>query len=539
MRVLLVHPEFPRTYWGFQYSLPFIHKKATLPPLGLVSVAALLPPSWELRLVDMNVSALDDEALRWADAVFVGGMLVQEPSMRSVLERAKRLGKRTVVGGPAPTTSPGLFDLADHVFLGEAEGREGELERAALGAPGTPRELRSDVRPDLERVPVPRFDLLDLAHYRTMSVQTSRGCPFTCEFCDIIEIFGRVPRVKSPEQVVRELGALAKLGYRGEVFVVDDNFIGNRKAVRALVPVLTRWQAESGHPFTFYTEASLNLARDHELVRGMVGAGFRSVFIGIETDSDEALSAAGKKQNVGVDVADAIDSLVRSGLEVMGGFIVGFDTDGPEAFTAQLELLRDAPLPLAMVGLMIALPETALWRRLEQEGRLRAHTNGDQFGRPNFETRMDELELLSGYAKLLRELYSPEAYFRRCAALVDRIGVPEGKAGVTRDDVAIALDAVVRLGVLGPRRRDFWRLVARGARRGLGPTKTAISCAIQGEHMIRYTEEDVVPRIERALVEARREAGREAGREAPRRRGPRFLARGVPGSPGGSSGEGA
>lgn len=439
-----------------------------------MSVAALLPASWELRLVDMNVATLEDDALRWADAVFVGGMLVQEPSMRSVLERARRLGRRTVVGGPAATTSPALFELADHVFLGEAEGREDELVRAATGAPGTPRELRTDAdRPSLERVPVPRFDLLDLAHYRTMSVQTSRGCPFTCEFCDIIEIFGRVPRVKAPEQVVRELGALAELGYRGEIFVVDDNFIGNRKAVRALVPVLTRWQAENGHPFTFYTEASLNLARDEELVRGMVGAGFSSVFIGIETDSDEALSAAGKKQNVGVDVTDAIDSLVRAGLEVMGGFIVGFDTDGPEAFTAQLELLRDAPLPLAMVGLMIALPETALWRRLEQEGRLRERTNGDQFGRPNFETRMDELELLSGYAKLLRELYSPEAYFRRSAALVDRIGVTGRKAGVTRDDVAIAIDAVIRLGVLGPRRRDFWRLVARGARRGLGPTKTA------------------------------------------------------------------
>ena len=428
MRVLLVHPEFPRTYWGFQYSLPFIDKQATLPPLGLVSVAALLPRAWELRLVDMNVATLDDDDLRWADVVLVGGMLVQAPSMNEVLARARALGRRTVVGGPACTTSPALFDAADHLFIGEAEGRTDELEAAALGLPGTPRVLRTTKpRPDLDAAPVPRFDLLDLARYRTMSVQASRGCPFSCEFCDIIEIFGRVPRMKAPAQLERELEALTNLGYRGEVFVVDDNFIGNRKAVRA-------------------------------------------------------------------------------GLEVMGGFIVGFDTDGPDAFRAQLELLRDTPIPLAMVGLMIALPETALWRRLAREGRLREPTDGDQFGRPNFDPRMDEDALLTGYSALLGALYAPGAYFDRCAALVDRIGMPAGSAGVRRDDLRIALGAVLRLGLLGARRRDFWRLVGRGLRRGLGPTKTAISCAIQGEHMIRYTEEDVLPRLASALVDVRRGA---------------------------------
>lgn len=515
MRALLVHPEFPRTYWGFQYSLPFIHKAATLPPLGLLSVAALLPISWDIRLVDMNVTELRDIDLRWAEVVLLGGMLVQAASMRSVLARARLLGRRTVVGGPACTTSPSLFDMADHVFVGEAEGRSGDLVNAILGTPGTPRELRPvGRRPDLSAVPVPRFDLLDLDRYRTMSIQTSRGCPFSCEFCDIIEIFGRVPRVKAPEQVTRELDALLRLGYRGEVFIVDDNFIGNRKAARALVPALTRWQSDNRAPFTFYTEASLNLAADPALVRGMVGAGFRSVFVGIETTSTRALEGAGKKQNLGVDVGAAVESLVRAGLEVMGGFIVGFDGDGPEAFAAQAELLRDAPLPLAMVGLMIALPETALWRRLQREGRLRERTSGDQFGRPNFETDMSEVDLLGGYSALLADLYSPDAYFRRCAALVDRIGVPAGSAGVRREDVGIALGAVLRLGLLGPRRAHFWRLLGRGLRRGLGPTKTAISCAIQGEHMIRYTREDVLPRLAAALIEAQRD-GRRLRRDAP------------------------
>jgi radical SAM superfamily enzyme YgiQ (UPF0313 family) len=502
MRVLLVYPEFPTTYWGFQHSLSLVGSRATLPPLGLITVAALLPSDWEMRLVDMNVRTLTLADLRWADVVLTGGMLVQEPSMHEVLARARRQGKRTVVGGPACTTSPERFADADCLWQGEAEGRVEALVAAIQGDPSAPRIVEAPAtRPSLQDVPVPRFDLLEMPHYRSMCVQTSRGCPFACEFCDIIEIFGRVPRVKQPAQVVAELAALHALGHRGEVFIVDDNFIGNKKAARSILGELARWQAEKGYPFSFYTEASLNLAADDRCIAAMREALFTSVFIGIETPDAEALKLTGKRQNVGVDVRAALDKLTAAGMEVMAGFIVGFDGDGPGSFDGQRELLRDAPLPLAMAGLLIALPGTALWRRLEREGRLRDHSDGDAFTRPNFTPTMPERDLLEGYADLLAELYSPEAYFRRSAAVVDRIGAPAHAGPILRKDVKTALRAVAKLGVQGTRRGFFWRLVLRALPRGVHAVRTAIACAVRGEHMIRYTQEVVLPRLTRALDE--------------------------------------
>ncbi|HSQ64307.1 MAG TPA: B12-binding domain-containing radical SAM protein [Polyangiaceae bacterium] len=500
MRLLLVYPEFPTTYWGFQHALPLIGKRATLPPLGLISVAALLPQGWEMRLVDMNVEPLRRDDVSWADVVLVGGMLVQEPSLHQVLAQARQLGRRTVVGGPACTTSPDRFDDADCLFLGEAEERVDALVAAIEARPEAPRVLQAPAaRPSLHEAPIPRFDLLEMRQYRSMCIQISRGCPFTCEFCDIIEMFGRVPRVKRPEQITAELDALLERGHRGEVFIVDDNFIGNKKAVRPILGELARWQRQAGYPFTFYTEASLNLAADDGLVEAMHAANFTSVFIGIETPDPEALKRTGKKQNVGVDVRAALDKLTAAGLEVMAGFIVGFDGDGSHSFDAQRELLRDAPLPLAMAGLLAALPGTALWRRLEREGRLRDHSDGDAFARPNFKPTMPERELVEGYARLLADLYAPEAYFRRSAAVVDRIGAPVHPTPLLPEDVTIALRALYRLGILGAQRAHFWRLLARALPRGVHALRTAIACAVRGEHMIRYTEEVVLPRLMSAL----------------------------------------
>ena len=501
MRVLLVHPKFPTTYWGFQYSLPLIDKGATLPPLGLISLAALLPQAWELRLVDINIETLRDDQLNWADVVLVTGMLIQEPSMKEVLRRATAAACRTVVGGPACTTSPDRFAEADQLFLGEAEGRVDELIAAIEAHPGTARVLPAPSdRPSLELAPVPRFDLLDIDRYRSMCIQTSRGCPFTCEFCDIIEVFGRVPRVKSPQQVLGELDALRALGYRGEVFVVDDNFIANKKAVRSILAELAPWQEKAGHPFTFYTEASLNLASDEKLIAAMREADFTSVFIGIETPDDEVLKQTGKKQNVGMNVRTAVDKLTAAGFEVMAGFIVGFDGDSPASFGLMKQLLYDAPLPLAMAGLLTALPSTALWRRLESEGRLRDDSNGDAFTRPNFQPLMSERALLQSYADLLAELYSVEGYYRRAAALVDSLAPPAHAAALVVDDIAVAARTVVKLGMVGPRRRAFWRLMGRALPRGIHAVYTAIACAVRGEHMIRYTEEVVLPRLARAIA---------------------------------------
>jgi len=512
MRILLVHARFPATYWSFQYALPITGKKATMPPLGLATVAAHLPADWELRLVDMNIEALDDADLRWADAVLVGGMLVQADSMREVIDRAAALGVRTVAGGPAPSAVPDQFDTADVVFGGEVEGRSAELV-AAITAPGRVRvPMDRDALPDITRSPLPRVDLYKADAYMSMNLQYSRGCPFHCEFCDVVQLFGNRPRVKQPSQVIAELEALLAQGWHGSVFVVDDNFVGNMKEVKRLLPELTAWQEAHGFPFELYTEASLNLARDPALVAGMVAAGFTSVFLGIETPSTAALAQVGKMQNLRLDINDAIDRLSRAGLEVMAGFIVGFDSDGPEAFAAQLEFLADAPIPFAMLGILHALPDTAMWRRLAREGRLRGlGTAGDPFGRPNFDPTMDERTLLAGYADLLARIYTPEAYLRRCLAYLER--TPAGGTAGTHvhfDRVRMLHRAIWQVGVRSPRRGHFWKLIAAALRRSPRHFAWAVAHAVQSEHFFRYTTEDVLPRIRAAIAEVDRERARAA-----------------------------
>ena len=507
MRALLVYPEFPRTYWGFQHALAITGRKASLPPLGLLTVAAHLPASWELRLVDLNVEALSPEDLAWADLVLTGGMLVQAESMHDVLARARAAGKRTVLGGPAPTTSPLEFPEADVVFCGELEGRAPELVAAIERAAASRQVVDKDLTrlPDLAEVPVPRWDLLAIEHYASMSIQVSRGCPYQCEFCDVIEIFGRRPRVKPVARVLAELDALLARGVRGTVFVVDDNFIGNLRETRLLVPQIRCWQERHGFPFELYTEASLNLASEPALLREMVAAGFSSVFVGIETTSIDALRGAGKSQNLLLDPTDAVATITAGGLEVMAGFIVGFDEDGPDAFEAQLRFLERCPIPLAMTGLLTALPGTALARRLAAEGRMRVRSNGDTFARPNFEPRMDEASLLQGYAGLLERLYDPDEYVRRCEAFLALAPLPRHAVRGNADGVAILSRAVRRLGIEGTWRGPFWRLVGAALRRSPRFLPWAITKAVQGEHLRRYTAEDVLARLRAAVAEVRAE----------------------------------
>src|SRR5688572_30563654 len=325
MKILLVYPVFPDTYWSFRHALTFEGKQAAFPPLGLMTIAAMLPENWERRLVDMNVESLNPADLEWADIVFVSAMLVQKESLEDVVRLCNEMGKRVAVGGPYVSTNAEQLDNADYIFIGEAETTLPEfIVDLKLGCPK--HTYKADERPSLLETPVPDFSLIDLKHYSAMSVQYSRGCPFQCEFCDIIEIYGRVPRTKSNQQLLSELDALLRLGWRGTVFIVDDNFIGNKKNVRRLLPELAEWQARNGHPFSLLTEASVNLADDDELLSDMQRAGFRRVFLGIETPVEESLKEAQKSQNRG-NMIDSVKKIQHYGIEVMAGFIVGFDND--------------------------------------------------------------------------------------------------------------------------------------------------------------------------------------------------------------------
>ncbi|MDY0003339.1 MAG: radical SAM protein [Polyangia bacterium] len=502
MNTLLVHPRLPLTYWGFQHSLDLIGKRASLPPLGLLSLAALLPRHWQVRLVDLNVTPLSDDDLRWADLVLTGGLLIQAESLHSIIARSRAFELPVAVGGPAPTTSPELFTDADIVFRGEAEGRIDELVEALARAPRSQQILDAPADyPEMETVPPPRFDLLDLKQYASMSLQYSRGCPFRCEFCDIVAIFGHRPRVKTPEQVLTELESLYLLGYRGTLFFVDDNFIGNRREVKRLLPRLREWQRAHGHPFELYTEASVDLAADPMLLADMAEAGFTSVFVGIETPSHKALEQAKKLQNLRLDLSEAVDRITRAGLEVMGGFIVGFDSDDEGVFAEQRQFLARQPIPLAMVGLLTALPGTELWTRLEKEHRLRARSSGETFARPNFAPAMDERALITGYAKLLGWLYSADAYYARCHAYLHSAGRRPAARASTSGEWGALLCAIWRVGVLSQRRLLFWRLMGAALLHGRDRLRQAVVHAVQGEHLIRYTREQVLPRLEAALSE--------------------------------------
>lgn len=424
-RVLLVYPEMPVTYWSFRYTLPFIRKRASIPPIGLATVAALLPASFECTLIDMNVTPLRDEDIASADLVFTSTMLVQKPSLESVIARCNRLGKPVVAGGPHPTSMHHTIAGVDHFVLNEAEVTLPKFLADYARGQAAP-IYADDTKPDITKTPPPRFDLLQLDQYASMALQFSRGCPFSCEFCDIVAMFGHVPRTKTPLQFVNELEALYHSGFRGPLFVVDDNFIGNKKNVRELLPAVADWQKRHGHPFGLFTEASVNLADDPTLLDLMVDAGFNMVFLGIETPVRESLMQTHKKQNLRNDLLDSVRTIQRKGLEVTAGFIVGFDSDPTDVFERQIAFIQASGIPAAMVGLLTALPNTQLHSRLKSENRLLSDSSGNNVSIDialNFAPKMDRRKLLDGYRNLLASVYAPRAYFRRCRTLLKHLRV--------------------------------------------------------------------------------------------------------------------
>jgi radical SAM superfamily enzyme YgiQ (UPF0313 family) len=500
-----VWPAFPATYWGLDYALPILGARAVLPPLGLITVAAMLPPSWEVRLCDLNVRALEPDELAWADVVFVSGMLIQRASLEAVAAQARALGKPVVAGGAYASTSADVVEAhVDCVVVGEAEDLVPALVQA-LEQGRLPRRLKAPDRPDMTRSPTPRYDLLDMSAYQSVGLQFSRGCPFNCEFCDIIEVFGRKPRQKTAAQVRAELDAIYATGFRGALFFVDDNFIGNKVEAKRLLPQVAAWMRAHGDPFLLYTEASLNLASDDTLIDALVDAGFQWVFIGIETPSPEALRETQKLQNLTVDAMAGVRKLTARGLEVMAGFIVGFDSDDEAAIARQRAWMGRAPIPFAMVGLLTALPGTQLWRRLQREGRLLGLPSGELLARTNFVTRLDEATLLEGYADLLADLYSPATFFARAERTLALC--PEERSrfrGRPRQVLGWLVRSLWHQGVRAEYRREYWRFLLHVLRRHRARLLRAMGLAILGEHLIRYTARDVVPELRRAAAEARR-----------------------------------
>jgi radical SAM superfamily enzyme YgiQ (UPF0313 family) len=487
MKVLFVYPEFPDTFWSFKHALPFLGKRSAFPPLGLLTVSAMLPDHWERRLVDMNVEALKDSDLNWADVVFFSGMIVQGPSMKTAIARAKQRGCTTVVGGPIVSTQDSNLAEADHLVEGEAEELMTQLV-ADLERGEAQHDYKAKQLPDLTHVPLPHLHLARLRRYSTLPVQYSRGCPFTCEFCDIIEIYGRRPRTKTGDQIRGELQQMYDLGWRGRVFLVDDNFIGNKKSVKLLLPQLVAWMQDHKHPFSLFTEASLNLAEDEELLSLMRDAHFTSVFLGIETPVAESLKETTKFQNLRGDLLDSVKLIQAHGIEVMAGFIVGFDHDPLDVFDRQIQFIRDAAIPLSMVGLLTAIPNTQLWRRLKAEGRLLKESLGNNtLLDVNFIPKMNTVDLVAGYKRILETIYSPREYFERASAFLSQLGRGAARKPLDFSDIMAVARSLWRQGLFSNYRAEYWKFLADALRTNRQHLDKAMELAIMGHHFFQLT----------------------------------------------------
>jgi len=486
MNSLLIYPEWPDTYWSFKHALPFEGKRSAYPPLGLLTVASMLPKHWQKKLVDTNVRPLTDADLEWADVALLSGMLVHKQDLLAILARCRARGLRTVIGGPVTSSVEELPLHADHVVIGEAEDLiadlAADLERGTAKPVYRAREL-----PGLDTTPLPDLSLISPKYYSAMAIQYSRGCPFTCEFCDIIEIYGRKPRTKSPAQVVTELDQLYQSKWRGSVFIVDDNFIGNKKKVKELLPVLRDWNVQHQRPFTFFTEASVNLADDADLLQMMKDAGFTRVFLGIETPVEASLKEAQKLQNTRRSLMESVRRVQSYGMEVMAGFIVGFDNDPEDVFDKQVEFIQESAIPLAMVGLLLALPGTQLYRRLMKEGRIVDEGRGDNMDlRLNFIPRMNAERLVEGYRSILRRIYHPDAYYERVRRFLAQYRPTHHRPRSLSDYLALGR-SILKQGVLGEARASYWKFFLQAATRYRHAFDTAITLAIMGYHFQTLT----------------------------------------------------
>ena len=483
MNILLLYPEFPDTFWSFKHALKFVKKQASLPPLGLLTVSAMLPGTWEKKLIDLNVSPLLDSDLKWADMALISAMAVQRSSAEDVIDRCHKAGIKIVAGGPLFTSDYDAFPAVDHFVLNEAELTLPPF-LSDLQEGRAMRIYTADTFPDLSLTPLPEWELLEKKKYASMALQFSRGCPYRCDFCNVTTLFGHKIRTKTSAQIIAELDGIRRLGWKDSIFFVDDNFIAHRAYLKKeLLPALIEWRESNGVTIKFYTECSINLADDDELMSLMVRAGFNQVFIGIETPDDVALQACGKQHNTSRDMLENVRRIQHAGLEVQGGFIVGFDSDTPTIFQKQIEFIQKSGIVTAMVGILQALPGTKLYERMMSEGRLLHPSSGDNAdSNTNIVPKMDPEILRKGYREMMNHLYAPKQYYQRIRTLLSEYQAPRLKTRFRMSQFMAFMRSTVILGVMGSERFQYWKMLVWTFFHRQQALPLAVTLAIYGHH---------------------------------------------------------
>lgn len=492
MKILFVYPKYPDTFWSFKHALKFILKKATNPPLGLLTVAAMLPEEWDKKLIDMNITTLKDKDLKWADYVFITAMSIQRESVKEIIFRCNKVGTKIVAGGPLFTTGYEEFSNIDHFVLNEAEITLPLFLDDLVNGRGrhlyTTNEWAS-----LSDTPAPLWQMINIKKYATMDIQYSRGCPFNCDFCDITQLYGRIPRTKDKNQVIRELEGIFSTGWRGDVFFVDDNFIGNKSKLKTeILPAIAQWMQKRNWPFSFYTQTSIDLADDSELLQAMAGAGFNTVFVGVETPDENSLAECGKVQNKNRDLISSIRKIQRFGLQVQGGFIIGFDNDLATIFGRQINFIQKSGIVTAMVGLLNALRGTKLYKRLKDEKRLLKNYSGNTDCSINFIPKMDHDVLINGYKNVLKTIYAPKYYYGRIKTFFKEYKPSSKKTFRLSFRYLMAFfKSILFLGVIGKERIYYWKLFFWTIFRRPRLFPQAITFAIYGFHFRKVVENTI------------------------------------------------
>ncbi|KGF72438.1 radical SAM protein [Neosynechococcus sphagnicola sy1] len=494
MNVLLLYPRFPKSFWSYEKILELVNRKVLLPPLGLVTVAAILPQDWDFKLVDCNIRAVTDLEWQWADLVIMSAMIVQKDDILEQIQLAKQFSKPVAVGGPYPTSMPEDMEAAgvDYLILDEGEITLPLFVEAWNRGDKKGRFTANGEKPSVTDTPIPRYDLLSLRDYDSMSVQFSRGCPFQCEFCDIIVLYGRKPRTKTPEQLLGELDYLFQLGWRGGVFMVDDNFIGNKRNVKLLLKELKEWQRSHKYPFRFDTEASLDLAQDQELIDLMLECNFAAVFMGIETPDEDSLQLTKKFQNTRTPLLESIDRVTESGLRVIAGFIIGFDGEKAGAGQRIADFAELTGIPTTTFAMLQALPHTALWHRLEKEGRLHAKDgNINQTTLMNFVPTRPVEEIAGEYVEAFCQLYEPSHYLDRVYRYFLKLGAPRVKPPFKWPEWVVVKALLIvcwRQGILRKTRWKFWHHLLDMVRRNPAVVEQYLAVCAHNEHFMEYRQ---------------------------------------------------